>query len=128
MGEIAEMMLDGTMDPETGEFNFEGADGPGWPMTGAEAEAYRRGRYPGRNEPFRAIHEEGALYGFWRLIGDKLREGYGSADAVADALNASEDKVEGHLVTMKKSGLVHRDQGPWKLTKRGKHRLEAGDA
>lgn len=42
MGEIAEMMLDGTMDPETGEFNFDGEDGPGWPMTGAEAAAYRR--------------------------------------------------------------------------------------
>lgn len=42
MGEIAEMMLDGTMDPETGEFNFDGADGPGWPMTGAEAAAYAR--------------------------------------------------------------------------------------
>ena len=40
MGEIAEMMLDGTMDPETGEFNFDGADGPGWPMTRAEAAAY----------------------------------------------------------------------------------------
>lgn len=43
MGEIAEMMLDGTMDPETGEFNFDGEDGPGWPMTAAEARAYKRG-------------------------------------------------------------------------------------
>lgn len=42
MGEIADMMLDGTMDPETGEFNFDGADGPGWPMTSAEAAAYKR--------------------------------------------------------------------------------------
>lgn len=42
MGEIADMMLDGTMDPETGEFNFDGEDGPGWPMTGAEAAAWRR--------------------------------------------------------------------------------------
>lgn len=42
MGEIAEMMLDGTMDPETGEWNFDGEDGPGWPMTGAEAAEYRR--------------------------------------------------------------------------------------
>lgn len=42
MGEIADMMLDGTMDPETGEFNFDGADGPGWPMTGVEAAEYRR--------------------------------------------------------------------------------------
>lgn len=42
MGEIADMMLDGTMDPETGEWNFDGEDGPGWPMTGAEASAYKR--------------------------------------------------------------------------------------
>lgn len=41
-GDVAEMMLDGTMDPETGEFNFDGFDGPGWPMTGAEAAAYAR--------------------------------------------------------------------------------------
>ena len=44
MGEIAEMMLDGTMDPETGEFNFDGEDGPGWPMTGAQAADFRCGR------------------------------------------------------------------------------------
>ncbi len=42
MGEIAEMMLDGTMDCETGEWNFDGEDGPGFPMTGAEAAAYKR--------------------------------------------------------------------------------------
>jgi len=42
MGEIADMMLDGTMDPETGEWNFDGEDGPGWSMTGAEAAAFKR--------------------------------------------------------------------------------------
>lgn len=42
MGEIADMMLDGTMDPETGEWNFDGEDGPGFPMTGAEAAKFRR--------------------------------------------------------------------------------------
>lgn len=42
MGEIAEMMLDGTMDCETGEWNFDGEDGPGFPMTGDEAASYRR--------------------------------------------------------------------------------------
>ena len=42
MGEIADMMLDGTMDYETGEWNFEGADGPGFPMTGKEAAEFRR--------------------------------------------------------------------------------------
>lgn len=36
------MMLDGTMDPETGEFNFDGEDGPGWPMTAAEADLWNR--------------------------------------------------------------------------------------
>lgn len=39
MGEIADMMLDGTMDPETGEFNFDGEDGPGFPMTRAQVRA-----------------------------------------------------------------------------------------
>lgn len=43
MGEIAEMMLDGTMDWETGEWNFDGADGPGFPMTGAEARQFGGG-------------------------------------------------------------------------------------
>lgn len=61
MGEIADMMLDGTMDPETGEFNFDGYDGPGWPMTAAEARAYdraglsrrpRRPREPGPRAPY----------------------------------------------------------------------------
>lgn len=42
MGEIADMMLDGTMDPETGEWNFDGEDGPGFPMTGAEAAEFKR--------------------------------------------------------------------------------------
>lgn len=47
MGEIAEMMLDGTMDWETGEWNFDGEDGPGFPMTGAEAAAFRGCHRPG---------------------------------------------------------------------------------
>lgn len=41
-GDIADMMLDGTMDPETGEWNFDGEDGPGWPMTGEEAAEFKR--------------------------------------------------------------------------------------
>lgn len=129
MGEMAELMLDGTIDPETGEWNFDGEDGPGWPMTGAEAAAFKGDPFwGGRGERFRPIDQEGPLYGFWRSIGIKLREGYASADAIAEALPALVDKVEQHLITMKKSGLVHHDQGPWKLTKRGKRRLEVGDA
>lgn len=46
MGEIADMMIDGTMDWETGEWNFDGEDGPGFPMTGAEAAAFKRGQTP----------------------------------------------------------------------------------
>lgn len=52
MGEIADMMLDGTMDCETVEFNFGGRDGPGFPMTRAEVRAQsnaHRGA-PGSNE------------------------------------------------------------------------------
>ena len=48
MGEIADMMLDGTMDCETGEWNFDGEDGPGFPMTGAEAAEYQRATGHGR--------------------------------------------------------------------------------
>lgn len=53
MGEIAEMMLDGTMDPETGEWNFDGEDGPGFPMTGAQAAEWKRTtrRREGRSDP-----------------------------------------------------------------------------
>lgn len=42
MGEIADMMLDGTMDCETGEWNFGGEDGPGFPMTGRQAARFQR--------------------------------------------------------------------------------------
>jgi hypothetical protein len=55
MGEIADMMLDGTMDCETGEWNFDGLDGPGWPMTGSEAAAYKRAtgwRHKERRGPY----------------------------------------------------------------------------
>lgn len=45
-GDISEMMLDGTMDPETGEFNFDGEDGPGFPMTRAEAAEWKRAPWP----------------------------------------------------------------------------------
>lgn len=65
MGEIAEMMLDGTMDPETGEFNFDGDDGPGWPMTAAEAAAYRRELARPRRK--RARHERGKFTGETRF-------------------------------------------------------------
>ena len=51
LGEIADMMLDGTMDCETGEWNFDGADGPGFPMTGAEAAQYRRDMRGGASTP-----------------------------------------------------------------------------
>ena len=33
MGEIAEMMLDGTMCQACGEWMYEGSDGPGYPQT-----------------------------------------------------------------------------------------------
>lgn len=54
MGEIAEMMLDGTMDCETGEWNSDGEDGPGWPMTQREAAQYRRASR-GHAEPEKPI-------------------------------------------------------------------------
>lgn len=52
MGEIADMMLDGTMDCETGEWNFDSEDGPGWPMTGRDAAIWKRRATGGRgNRP-----------------------------------------------------------------------------
>lgn len=62
MGEIAEMMLDGTMDPETGEWNFDGADGPGWPMTAAEAADYKRATGRGRQGGQRRETTEAPVY------------------------------------------------------------------
>lgn len=56
MGEIADMMLDGTMDFETGEWNFDGQDGPGFPMTGAEAAEWKRTTRPARRRQ-RALRE-----------------------------------------------------------------------
>jgi hypothetical protein len=57
MGEIADMMLDGTMDSETGEWNFDGEDGPGFPMTGTEAANYSSatGWAPKRSSGIRKI-------------------------------------------------------------------------
>lgn len=46
MGEIADMMLDGTMCCETGEWNFEGEDGPGFPMSYGQAKKYREPAAP----------------------------------------------------------------------------------
>lgn len=54
MGEIAEMMLNGTMDPETGEWNFDGEDGPGFPMTGEQAAEFSRNTgWPNKYAPKR---------------------------------------------------------------------------
>ena len=43
MGEIADMMLDGTMCEGCGEFLYDGADGPGFPQYCAACQADGRG-------------------------------------------------------------------------------------
>ncbi len=83
MGEIAEMMLDGTMDPETGEFNFDGEDGPGFPMTGAQARAWTRAdRLAGRKD------REPKLTGLWGRIARAVRDTPMSRDQIADMFRA----------------------------------------
>lgn len=122
-GDIAEMMLDGTMDPETGEWNFDGEDGPGFPMTGAEAAEFRRTTGWGGEERPATDRYEGTLYGLWLMIGTALQEGYGTVDQIATRISSPPHRVEDALEMMLRSGLTHRNHGPWKLTKRGRSRM-----
>lgn len=108
MGEIAEMMLDGTMDPETGEFNFEGEDGPGWPMTGAEAAEYSRVMRGGAAE--RA--PRGCYEGFTRYTLTKKVRAQIEAYGVVQAMDQYHWQV-------RKDGRVIADWWPHK----GKYRI-----
>lgn len=69
MGEISDLMLSGAMDPETGEWNFDGEDGPGFPMTGAEAAAFKRAtrwKSRGPKEPYDGSYSAYKLTKAWR--------------------------------------------------------------
>lgn len=98
MGEIADMMLDGTMDPETGEFNFNGADGPGWPMSRAEAAEWKRQSPPkvqakGHQRDLAAITEALSIAAGWarnkpdsQRARDKVKAGLDAARRLRAAL------------------------------------------
>lgn len=111
MGEIAEMMLDGTMGPETGEFNFEGEDGPGWPMTGAEAEQYRRDTAP--------VSPPHRLRGDWALVGRCIGEGEALLADLERELEMEPRKLRGVLGAMTAANLTRRQGKRVWLTQRG---------
>jgi hypothetical protein len=147
-GDIAEMMLDGTMDCETGEWNFGGEDGPGWPMTGTEAAAFKGESYghafaryratPRRpfvterrplgirpQKPRKAPLKERQLYGFWRGMALAMKLGCTTPALIGAAMDrpATPGDVRRALEMMKASGLAHDELGQWRLTKRGVLRL-----
>lgn len=148
MGEIAEMLLEGTMDFETGEYNFDGEDGPGWPMTGAEAATHRReadgqafARYrsgprrpfvterrtlgPRPQKPRKPVADERPLFGLWRDVALTIQEGATEPAQIGAAMDrpAAAANVLRCLQMMKVSGLSHNEHGLWRLTKRGLLRL-----
>jgi hypothetical protein len=85
VGEIADMMLDGTMDSETGEWNFDGEDGPGWPMTGAEAAEYRRAE-----RKFPAERKVKPLFGLWLRLAEGIDDAGGSMPNSKELANATQ--------------------------------------
>lgn len=117
MGEIAEMMLDGTMDPETGEFNFDGEDGPGWPMNGAEAAEYRRGQRP-RPSPH-------ALRGDWSVLARWVADGRETRRAARDGLCWSKRKLGGVISAMESAGLMATGGPEFWMTARGLEAMRA---
>lgn len=122
MGEIAEMMLDGTMDPETGEFNFNGEDGPGWPMTAAEAAEYRGFVGGGHRPPARG---PAPIHGFWRRVAEAVQGGAVGTVTVARAIHASHTDTKRAIQAMVAAGYLHRDTGTLALTKRCRRELSS---
>lgn len=117
MGEVAEMMLDGTLDPETGEWNgFEDGEEPGFPMTGAEAARYQRelasadGRPRGKVRPLR---------GDWAVLARFVGEGRAHRKEARQGLEWSKRKVGGIIATMEEAGLMATGASDFWLTPRG---------
>lgn len=105
MGEIADMMLDGTMDPETGEFNFDGEDGPGFPMTAAEADEFKRATgWRGHDGP--SEHRGKPLFGFWRAIALEVKMGANTHQKLADALPGQGRAVSSQIKHMVRAGFL----------------------
>lgn len=122
-GDVAEMMLDGTMDPETGEFNFDGEDGPGFPMTHAEAQAYRGKRSTAYQ---RGGEKPAALYGIWLHIALQISRGHTTIAGIEAKIDNRRQRgsLKSHLGSMQGANLIHARDGHWFLTKRGREQLE----
>lgn len=125
MGEYAEMMLDGTCDPETGEFNFDGEDGPGWPMTSAEAAEYS-GLVGGRHR--RPTVTGKPIHGFWRTVAEAVASGATDEDMVAARIEAPLPDVKRAVFSMLRAGYLHKDSGPIAITKRCRKELVGASA
>lgn len=121
MGEIADMMLDGTMDHETGEWNFDGEDGPGFPMTAAEAADFLGDDHKRREEP---------LFGVWYRIAaalDKAQDGLTVPEATAYVHGVR--GLEGAFAGMADAGFIKADtEGRYWLTVDGWAVYEQGEA
>lgn len=125
MGEIAEMMLDGTMDPETGEFNFDGEDGPGFPMTGAEAAEWK-------GETIRHGSRRG-ITGLWREIMTAIIGGYNRTTDIVDTVETRRNSrtrakalITAQCERMDGVGLIKLERGRWYLTEKGRDQYDAG--
>ena len=120
MGEIAEMMLDGTLDPETGEWNgFEG-EAPGFPMTGAEAERFRS---EGRMRPPRG--EPRALTGEWSVLARFVADGRAGRKEARQGLEWSKRKLGGIIAGMESAGLMATGGSEFWMTERGLQAMRA---
>lgn len=118
MGEIAEMMLDGTMDFETGEFNFDGADGPGFPLTRAQAEPFRSEGRMVRSEPY-------ALKGDWSVLARFVGDGRAGRKEARQGLEWSKRKVGGVISAMEGAGLMQTGGSEFWMTERGLQAMRA---
>ena len=122
MGEIAEMMLDGTMDFETGEWNFDGADGPGFPMTTSQAKAYRLGQ--------RDFLERRKFWGDWMTVAQFARDGEragvpATRANLRKAMGWSRKKAGGIIAAMTDAGFLRCKADTFGLTVKGENTLEA---
>jgi len=118
MGEIAEMLLDGTMDFETGEWNFDGADGPGFPMTTSQAKAYRLGQ--------RDFQERRKFWGDWMTVAQFARDaGVASRADLRKAMGWSIKKSGGIIAAMTNADVIRCKGDTFSLTTKGEKTLEA---
>lgn len=127
MGEIAEMMIDGTMD-ENGEFNFDGEDGPGFPLSAAEAEDYKRSTgWKSRLAQTGPTPPTGRrIHGFWRRIADHVRGGARTLQALCVRTGQPINNLDKATQSMVAKGYLYVESGEFFLTKRCKSEMHGG--